>query len=158
LDNPVRTTLLVIHGLLAVALLGATTHQALAAGASDARARRGLEALHDRVDPAMYSRIIVALFIATALLGAVLYPAYRNIVRPVLELSDLRAANGAFEVKEHLSALGLLLLPAYWAAWTRTAEPRYKAIRRVLTWILTAVVWWSFVVGLVLNNIHGLFT
>lgn len=158
LDNPLRITLLLVHGLLAVVLLGASTHQALAAGASNERTRRDLTTRYRGVDPTFYSSLIVALFISTTLLGAVLYPSYRTIVRPMLELSDLRAANGAFEIKEHLSALGLLLLPAYWAAWRRTAEPRYAMIRRTLTWILTAVVWWSFVVGDVLNNIHGLYT
>src|SRR5262249_26062854 len=144
-------------GLLAVALLGAITHQALAVGFPDATPRGGFSAKYRGVDPAVYSGIIVALFISSTVLGAVLYPSFRAILRPVLEMSNLRSANGAFEIKEHLSALGLLMLPAYWAAWSRAAEPGHARIRRTMTWILTAVVWWNVIVGHVLNNIHGLY-
>jgi hypothetical protein len=140
-----------------VALLGATTHQALAAATSGARARPAAAIRIRAGDPAVYSRLIVALFIATTVLGAVLYPSYRLIVQPVLKSLDLRTANGAFEVKEHLSALGLLMLPAYWAAWSATAVPRYVSIRHPLLWILTAIVWWNFVVGQLLNNVRGLY-
>ena len=34
-------------------------------------------------------------------------------VRPSLEAMQLSAANGVFEIKEHLAAIGLGLLPAY---------------------------------------------
>lgn len=158
MDNTLKITLLVVHGLLAVILLGTITHQAVAVGASHSRAQPGFASHYRGVDPSVYSRLIVVLFLCTTLLGAVLYPSYRIVVRPMLELGDLRAANGAFEIKEHLSALGLLMLPAYWAAWSPAAQARYGAIRRTLTWILTAIIWWNFIVGHVLINIHGLYT
>ena len=150
------TAILIVHGLLAVALLGAITHQALAV--TRAAARRGTVMGRFRaVEPQGYSNLVVILFAATTVLGAILYPEYRLIVRPVLEAGNLRAANGIFEVKEQLAALGLLLLPAYWAAWRDPLRPEYAAARCGMTCFLAFVVWWNFLTGHVLNNIHGFF-
>ena len=81
------------------------------------------------------------------------------MVRPFLETADfVQAANGAFEIKEQLAALGLGMLPAYWVLWNKPTTAEWMTARKGLTWFLTAVVWWKFVVGHVLNNIQGLFT
>ena len=50
-------------------------------------------------------------------LGAVIYGEYRISVRVVLQELQLNAANGSFELKEHLAAIGLGMLPAYWWSW-----------------------------------------
>ena len=102
------TTLLIVHGLLAVALLGAITH------------------LQD----------------------------YRML-----------AAEGAFEIKEHLAAIALFLLPLYWYIWRNAAaaSDSFAQVREV--WIaqgaLSALIgfaaWSSFFIGHILNNIRGLF-
>jgi len=34
--------------------------------------------------------------------------------------------------------------------------PEQATARRYLTWLLAFIVWWSFLVGHVLNNIKGL--
>jgi len=92
----------------------------------------------------------------TALGGALLYPQYRIDVRPALEDTQNVAANGVFEIKEHLAAIGLGLLPAYWLFWRKRQGPETAAPRRYLTWLLAFFVWWSFIVGHVLNDIRGL--
>jgi hypothetical protein len=150
------TTLLLIHGLISVGLLGAITHQAFAvvAGRVEARATSFMGRFRS-TDPAAYSTAIVVLFAVVILTGAVLYPSYRLVVRPTLQMLDLRAANGVFELKEHLSAIGLILLPAYWASWRQPLAPEYSAARIGLTWILAATVWWNFVVGQLLVTIKG---
>jgi hypothetical protein len=151
----VTTVLLILHGLLAVALLGAITHQAVSL--VRAPADRGSMTRRFRgVAAAGYTTSIVPLFVVTALAGAVLYPEYRTLVRPILEAADLRAANGAFEIKEQLAALGLGMLPAYWALW-RSPAPEHLAARRGVTWFLTFVVWSNFLIGHVVNNVQGLF-
>jgi len=148
------TSLLILHGLLAIVLLGAVSHQALAL---IGHAKRDtLSARFRAVDPAGYTNTVAILFFLTALLGAFLYPEYRLIVRPVLENYDLRAANGAFEIKEQLTALGILMLPAYWSSWKRPRGDEYSLLRRSLTWLLAAFAWWSFFTGHILNNIQGL--
>jgi hypothetical protein len=155
LGNSLRTALLLLHGLLAVALLGAITHQAFARPVGQRRST-SFVARYRGVGAGTYSSIVIVLFVLTTILGALLYPSYRTLVRPALEMADLRAANGSFEVKEHLAALGLLMLPAYYAAWSGI-DPHFEPVRRILTWLLAAIVWWNFLAGQVLNNIRGLF-
>ena len=150
--------LLILHGLLAVALLGAITHQALSVlpMAAPAGDRWSFIDRFRGVDGTAYAMPIVVLFALTTLGGALIYPAYRIDVRPALEDMQNSAANGVFEIKEHLGAIGLGLLPAYWLFWRRTHGPETAAPRRYLTWLLAFFVWWSFLVGHVLNNIRGL--
>jgi hypothetical protein len=149
--------LLIVHGLLAVALLGAITHQAFAVRWR--RPAQGARSFIDQfsgVDPKAYVSAIVLLFVTTSIGGAFLYPQYRLDVRPTLEDLQYRAANGVFEIKEHLAAIGLGMLPAYVVLWTRTPTNTHCTTRRYVTWILAIVVWWSFLIGHVLNNIKGL--
>src|SRR6202166_3994469 len=110
--------LLIVHGLLAVTLLGAITHQTLsvAPGAAAAGPRSFVRRFRS-VNPGAYANAIVVLFVITAIGGGLLYPQYRLDVRTALEDMQLRAANGVFEIKEHLAAIGLGLLPTYWLFW-----------------------------------------
>jgi hypothetical protein len=149
--------LLIVHGLLAVALLGAITHQAWSL--VPRRAAAGPLSFVGRfksVDSDAYATAIVLLFVVTAMGGGLLYPQYRLDVRTALEDMQMRAANGVFEIKEHLAAIGLGLLPTYWLFWRAPLVPGQAAARRYLTWLLAFVVWWNFLVGHVLNNIKGL--
>ncbi len=145
--------LLLLHGLSAVLLLGAVTHQVLALWWS-ARGQRSewwhsLRAVH----PERYVQAVVVLFCVTSLLGAVNYIHFRAITRA--QYLDVYApwATGIFEVKEHVAAIGLALLPAYWAVWHARAG---LAARRALTTFLAAAVWWNFLVGHIVNNVRGL--
>ena len=53
-------------------------------------------------------------------------------------------------------AIGLALLPAYWISWRETcADPSSPTPAAALTLILAFIVWWSFVIGHVMNNIMG---
>jgi hypothetical protein len=150
--------LLILHGLLAVALLGAITHQALSV-LTTAPPANGRWTFLDRfrgVDATAYATPIVVLFVVTTMGGALLYPQYRIDVRPALEDMQNTAANGVFEIKEHLAAIGLGLLPVYWLFWKKPQGPDAVAARRYLTWLLAFFVWWNFIVGHVLNNIRGM--
>ncbi len=148
--------LLIVHGLLAVALLGAITHQAFAVGWRASTPSASFLGRFQRVNAAAYSSPMVALFLATSLGGGLLYPQYRIDVRPALEDLQMSAANGVFEIKEHLVAVGAGILPAYWLYWRQPLQQQHVMTRRYLTWILAFLVWWSFLVGHVLNNIKGL--
>ena len=149
--------LLMVHALLAVALLGAITHQALSVlTAPAAKSRWTFVDRFRNVNGPAYATPIVLLFAVTALGGALLYPQYRIDVRPTLEDLQNSAANGVFEIKEHLIAIGLGLLPAYWLFWQQPLAVDTAAPRRYLTWLLAFFVWWGFIVGHVLNNIRGL--
>jgi hypothetical protein len=159
------TSLLILHGLLAVALLGALTHQALAVAwpandtASFARRFRAVSG------PA-YTNTIILLFLVTFTIGMVIYPAYRLNVRTYLQDYRMFAAEGTFEIKEHLAAIALGLLPLYWILWRRPSLEGVGAdgvaqgarwARIAVTLMIAVAAWTSFFVGHILNNIRGLF-
>ena len=148
------TIMLILHGLASVALLGAITHQAMAAW-WPARHSHGFIARMRSVSPLSYTNAVIVLFLITAILGGLIYPAYRLSVRVVLEDYRLWAANGSFEVKEHLDAIGAGLLPAYWYFWRDPSEKQHAWTRAILTALIAVTVWWGFIVGHVLNNIRG---
>src|SRR5215467_3340898 len=152
--------LLILHGLLAVGLLGAITHQALSVlPLASAKGQRTFIDRFRGVNAPAYATPIVVLFVITAIGGALLYPQYRIDVRPALEDMQNAAANGVFEIKEHLIAIGMGLLPAYWYFWQQpdnAQRAEAATARRALTWLLAFFVWWGFIVGHVLNNIRGL--
>ena len=149
------TVLLIVHGLLAVALLGAITHQALSVWAPVRKPAGSFVGRFRGVPGAAYTNAIIVLFVLTAILGAVIYPAYRLEVRIVVEQLGLRPQNGAFELKEHFAVLGLAMLPAYWYYWRQPLAAEHARTRAVLTSLLAFIVWWNFLVGHILNNIRG---
>ncbi|MEP6916528.1 MAG: hypothetical protein ABJC89_12820 [Acidobacteriota bacterium] len=148
--------LLIVHGLTAIGLLGAITHQAFSVARRPAPPHSFVNRFRG-VNPSTFTNAVVVMFVATFILGGMLYPRYRIDVRPLLEDMQLRAANGVFETKEHFAAVGLGLLPAYWLYWRLPLARDSARTRKYLTWTLAAVVWWNFLVGQVLNNIKGLF-
>jgi len=149
------TFLLIIHALLAVTLLGAITHQTISLW-WPARTRTGSFINSVRSVPSMsYVTAIVVLFLATATLGSIIYPAYRLGIRTVLQDYRMFAAEGSFELKEHFVAVGLGMLPAYWSIWRKPLAGDYPRTRAILTTVLAFIVWWAFLVGHVLNNIRG---
>ena len=148
------TILLIVHGLLAVALLGALTHQALSVWAPARKPAGSFVARFRSVPGAGYANAVVTLYLLTAVLGGIIYTEYRISVRTVVEQLGMWPAHGAFELKEHFAAIGLGLLPAYWHYW-RQPSPDHARTRAMLTSILAFTVWWNFLVGHVLNNIRG---
>src|SRR5215207_1825271 len=104
--------MLIVHGLLAVTLLGAITHQAFHVArkprttGAEPRTRSFINRFGN-VNGAAYVNPIIMLYVVTAIMGALLYPQYRIEVRTALEDMQLSYANGVFEIKEHLVAVGL---------------------------------------------------
>src|SRR5262245_1665306 len=84
-----------------------------------------------------------------------LYLYFRVDVRPELERGGQWSALGLFDLKEHFISIGLGLLPAYWVCWRQPLADEPGRIRAVLTAVLAFIVWWSFLIGHVLNNIVG---
>ena len=150
------TTLLIFHGLCAVFMLGALTHQTLSVW-WPATAGAGRSVFHSfrAVRAAPYANTVVVLYVTTVLLGSILYPTYRLGVRTFLEDLRLNAANGVFELKEHFVAVGLGLLPAYWYYWRQPLVAETAAARKAVTALLAAIVWYAFIIGHVLSSIRG---
>jgi len=148
-----RIALLVCHGIVAVLLIGAVTHQAIALWLPAKRPSHGWWQALGAVHPERYVRAVVVLYVTTVLLGMLLYPSFSIDVRAAFLDAHRPWATGLFEVKEHAAAVGLALLPAYAAVWTPNAS---SASRRAFTTLLTVITWWNFLVGHVVNNVHGL--
>ena len=149
------TTLLIIHGLIAVALLGALTHQTLARWAP-VRGRSGSSFSRFRsVPPASFTNAVVILYVISALLGGIVYLYFRVDIRPSLERAGHWEALGFFDIKEHFISIGAALLPAYWLCWRRPGTEEPYRLRAALTAILAFIVWWGFLTGHVVNNIMG---
>lgn len=149
------TALLIIHGLLAVALLGAITHQTASVWIPAGKPAGSFLGRFRTVPGISYANAIVALYLLTAAIGGIIYPEYRMSIRVVLEQLELSKANGVFELKEHFAVVGLAVLPAYWYFWRAPLREEHARTRSLLTALIAFIVWWNFLVGHVLNNIRG---
>jgi hypothetical protein len=150
------TTLLIVHGLLAVALLGAITHQLVSALRNRPARSQAFMDRYTGVAQRVFTVSVLWLYPAAALLGGVIYPDYRLDTRPAFEQMALGWAVGAFELKEHFAGIGLCLLPLYAWLWDPKRPEGYGLDRIVITGLLAFSVWWDFLAGHVLNNIRGL--
>ncbi|MFN0305146.1 MAG: hypothetical protein ACKVQU_32905 [Burkholderiales bacterium] len=150
------TIVLIIHGLCAVALLGALTHQAAvvlmpvrnAGGDSFVTRFRA-------VSGPRYTNAVCVLWVVTFLFGAWIYLKYRIHIRIPIEQQGSWKTLGAFELKEHLVTIGLGLLPIYWYLWMNAREPEYDSARKWLTTCLAITCWYGFLVGHIVNNVRG---
>jgi hypothetical protein len=146
--------LLIIHGILAVFLLGAITHQAVGIAWPVTKKTTGFVSAVRGVNGMNYTNAVVILFLVTFVIGTIIYPTYRLNVRTVLqEYRDFKP-EGMFELKEHYLAVSLALLPAYWYFWHSASEAN-RVARAILTCMIAFAVWWGFLTGHIINNIRG---
>jgi hypothetical protein len=150
------TTLLILHGLLALALLGAITHQTVAVWWAVSAPAGSFVARFRAVPGVSYVGAIIVLYVLTFILGAWIYTQYRFTARLALEQLRFFKTVGVFELKEHLATIGLILLPAYWAYWRRPLSQEYASARRSVTLLLALLVWSNFLIGHIVNNARGM--
>jgi hypothetical protein len=131
------------------------THQSIAAWIPTHGKRGSFLGRFRGVPPGSFTNAIVVLYIVSALLGATLYLAFRVDVRPDLERAGHWQALGLFDLKEHFVSIGFALLPAYWVCWRQHRPDQPSRTPAALTLILAFIVWWSFLIGHVVNNIMG---
>jgi hypothetical protein len=146
--------LLFSHFVMAVALLALVTLQAVAV-LMPVRQAAGNFIDRGPVPAASYTAVIVVLYVLQALIGAWVYVKYRTYVR--IPMEELRHwwTLGSFEFKEHVVAMGMGLLPAYWYFWREPQSAEHAAMRKWLTVFLAFSVWYAFVVGHVANDFRG---
>ncbi|HEV8022471.1 MAG TPA: hypothetical protein VGP41_14445 [Candidatus Lustribacter sp.] len=158
------SVVVIVHLLLAITLLGALTHQTLsllwpfrsvvsAGGGSPAPPSIGQAYRGVRVT--LYTNAIIVLYVLTAFVGALMYGPYRLSILPFFYGHGLKLFGGIFELKEHFVVIGLALLPVYWMLWKKVPLNEQVSWRAAVTTILAAFVWYSFLVGHVLNNLKG---
>jgi len=149
------TTLLILHGLVAVALLGAITHQTLATCAPSRAKPLSFFGRFRAVPGTGFANAVVILYLISWLLGAVVYLYFKVDLQPNLERDRHWHALGFFDLKEDFAAIGLGVLPAYWFCWRGLVDGESRWTRVALTLLLAFIVWWAFLVGHVTNNIGG---
>ena len=147
--------LVIIHGLLAIGLLGAVTHQGLGVWRKPAPARSFLDRFR-AVNGAGYANAVWVLYVLTFAMGAYIYPTFVLDVKASVADAGMRTTIGVFQIKEHVAVIGLSLLPAYWHFWKRSPANENVVTRRMLTTVVMLCTWWSLVIGHVLNNVRGL--
>lgn len=153
------TTLLLFHGLLAAALIGAISHQTISIWWPPRASTGSFFNRFRAVNVASYTNAIIIMFVIQAFVGGVLlYPFYRVSSRVVMEQLRLAAPVGIFDLKEHFSTVALGLLPGYWYYWRRPLSSEHTNIRIFLTTIIAFTIWWNFLVGHFTNNIRGLWS
>lgn len=143
--------LLVLHALLAVALLGSSTHGAVLA----VRSLLGLPA-RPRLQR-LYATVTTAAFLACFVLGLLIYPTFRVEVRAAYFDPQLPLATGFFEVKEHWLGLGLLAVGAFWPL-SRRLDVRVASAETwafcVLAIVIAGLVWFASLTGLTLTALR----
>jgi hypothetical protein len=155
--NTFWTILLIVHGLLAILLLGALTHQAIAL-MMPARQPAGTPGFVTRaraVSGPAYATAVCVLWVLTFIMGAWIYTKYRIYVRIPIEQAGYWKTQGFFELKEHAASFGLGLLPIYWYLWRNPKVEEYDAVRKGVTLWLCGACWFIFVVGHIVNNVRG---
>ena len=149
--------LFICHALLAVALLGALTHQAASvlAPARQVAGGPGFVMRFRAVQGAAYATAVCVLWVVAFIFGAWIYTKYRIAIRMPIEAMGFWKTQGFFEMKEHLATMGLGLLPAYWYFWKNTRTPAYDSVRKWLTVTLAGMCWFIFLTGHIVNNVRG---
>ena len=153
-ENLLWTFLLIVHGLMSVALLGALTHQAFAIRGSHEHNQKNFIDRFKSVDPSIYTKSICVLWVLSFFFGGWIYSKYRINIRIPLEQMGYMKTQGFFELKEHFSTFGLFLLPAYYLIW-KQSEGDFNSARKYLTYLLCAICWFSFLIGHIVNNTRG---
>jgi len=151
------TIWLLVHLILAVALLGALTHQAVSVMMPVRKvAGPGGFVTRFRAVPAPgYAAAVCVLWVLTFIVGSYIYTKYRIYIRIPIEQAGYWWTQGFFDFKEHVASIALTLLPAYWYFWKNAQNPEYDTARKMLTLFLAVACWFLFIVGHVLNNTRG---
>mgnify|MGYP006267749923 CR=1 FL=1 len=154
--NTFWSILFTVHALLAVALLGALSHQAAAVLAPPrARADGGFFTHFRAVAGTRYATAVCVLWLLAFVFGGWIYAKYRIYVRIPIEQEGFYKTLGAFELKEHLAAIGLGLLPYYWQLWKHARDSAAVQARKWLTVVMAVICWYTFLAGHVVNNVRG---
>ena len=147
--------LLIVHGLLSVALLGALTHQACSLFSKNKNQTQNLLNRFGSVNSAVYTSSICLLWVLSFLFGGWIYSKYRIAIRIPMEQQGMWLTQGVFELKEHLVTIGYFLLPGYYALWKINTSQNFQTAKKFLTLTLAFICWYSFLVGHIVNNVRG---
>jgi hypothetical protein len=149
--------MLFLHFTMAVTLMVAVTLQSVTVLIPARQPVEGQSGSIVRLLPAAsYTTTVIALYGPTFLLGAWAYVKYRTYVRIPMEQLGQWWTLGSFEFKEHVVAMGIAVLPAYWYFWRHPIPQGQVDFRKPLTFFLAFTVWYAFIIGHVANDFRGI--
>lgn len=143
--------LVLLHGMAAIVLVGASTHHALIAfGYLRGRYKVRLGRI--------YAATIAVTYAITFVLGLLAYPTFRYHVRALyFDRYEVWASN-LFDTKENFAALGLPLVIAAFIM-SRVMDPKEDvALARgyaAFVILAAAIVWFNVISGLVITMVRG---
>lgn len=147
-----RRALLVLHMGGSIVLIGAATHHAL-------HMRHYLRGRFNRAPlEKLYARVIAVAYVATFLIGAVLYPTYRVHVRGYYLDRYAPFFSGLFDVKEVFAALALLVavgLGALASTFKPAEEKWFVPVYAAMSFLVCGVVWLNVIAGVVIVSVRG---
>ncbi|HTK12955.1 MAG TPA: hypothetical protein VL402_04060 [Xanthobacteraceae bacterium] len=149
------SVVLIIHGLIAVFLVGALLHQAASVCWPNTSKSQNFVAAFRGVNSMRYTNTIIILFITVFIFGSFIYPFYRVNVRIPLERIHFQRVVGTFELKEHFLAIAFGMLPAYWYFWRQPLSDAMRRARTGVTAVIAFAVLYAFIAGHILNNARG---
>ncbi|HIE51459.1 MAG TPA: hypothetical protein EYP85_06840 [Armatimonadetes bacterium] len=144
--------LLLVHLLVTFVLVGSLTHNLLCL-TGYLRGKFGWQKLEKR-----YVKVAFWSYVATYLIGALAYPAYRVYIRHYYFDPQLPWATGLFEVKEHWGAIGLALFLVYYLL-SRNFQPDREREKLSLYFplclLLNIIIWYKVIIGSYLTLLKG---
>lgn len=102
------TLWLFVHLILALGLLGAITHQAMAVALPVRKPAIGIVTRFRAVPAAGCTTAICLLYVLTFFAGSFIYTQYRIAIRIPLETAHFYKTGGFFDFKEHVATLGFV--------------------------------------------------
>ena len=141
---------LIMHLVFGVLLMGASTHHLV-------QLVKGRGFKPQRVVQ-RYAYWTCVGYLVTFFWGVVIYPAYSYHVRYLYSDVNTPWATALFEIKEHILAVGLGVLPLYYRCSSNVGSlmPRQRILYMLCIWTLAFIVWYSFIIDAILVNLKGI--
>ncbi len=144
--------LVVLHAGAAIVLIGAVTHHAIVAVGY-------LRGRHNKIRLGkIYAATVAITYVITFVFGLLAYPAFRYHVRGLYLDRYEPWASDLFEYKENFAALGLPAVIAILVmsrAMNPTEDRALIAPYVALSILVTAIVWFDVITGLVITMTKG---
>lgn len=144
--------LVLLHACAAIVLVGSTTHHALIA-------RGYLRGRHKLRLGNIYAATMVVTYLITFGFGLLACPTYRYHVRGLYFDRYEHWASNLFDMKENFAAVGLPLVIAIFVmsrALNPKDEPGLVVGYAVFSFLVTSIVWFDVISGLLITMTRGI--